>query len=106
MKAQFSSHQQPITPCGRGKYYINMNEQVIERTMDDGTTYQEYEYDQILIECEPTYPAVVEGLIRERYSISDELAIQRQRETKPEEFAEYNNFCEYCKSEAREVFNP
>ena len=30
--------------------------------------------------------------IREVYSVNDELAILRQRDTKPEEFAEYNAF--------------
>lgn len=103
MKAQFSSHQQPIAPCGRGKYYINMNEQVTEKTMD-GITTTVYEYDQVLVEGEPTYPAVVECLIRERYSVSDELAIQRQKDTKPNDFEEYNTFCENCKAEARPLF--
>lgn len=47
------------------------------------------------------YAVMVERLIRERYSISDELAILRQRDTKPDEFAEYNAFCEECKEKAR-----
>ena len=41
----------------------------------------------------------IENRIRERYSISDELAILRQRDTKPEEFAEYNAFAEQAKAE-------
>lgn len=41
----------------------------------------------------------IEELIRERYSVSDELAILRQRDTKPEEFAEYNAFVEQVKAE-------
>lgn len=40
--------------------------------------------------------------IRERYSINDELAILRQRDTKPEEFAEYNAYVEMCKAELKE----
>lgn len=36
--------------------------------------------------------------IRKRYTISDELAILRQRETKPQEFEEYNTYVEQCKS--------
>ena len=47
------------------------------------------------------YPSLVEGKIRRRYSMSDELAILRQRDTKSEEFAEYNAYCEQCKSEAK-----
>lgn len=41
--------------------------------------------------------------IREVYSVDDELAILRQRDTKPEEFAQYNTFVEQIKTEEREV---
>lgn len=51
------------------------------------------------------YPQLVENKIRTRYSVSAELAILRQRDTKPEEFAEYNAFCESCKSEAKTELN-
>lgn len=47
------------------------------------------------------YPQLVEYNIRKKYSLSAELAILRQRDTKPEEFAEYNAFCELCKAEAK-----
>lgn len=40
--------------------------------------------------------------IRERYSVDDELAILRQRDTKPDEFAAYNDFVERIKREERE----
>lgn len=40
--------------------------------------------------------------IRERYSVDDELAILRQRDTKPDEFAAYNDFVEKVKREERE----
>ena len=39
--------------------------------------------------------------IRQKYSIDDELAILRQRDTKPEEFAEYNAFVEEIKATQR-----
>lgn len=51
------------------------------------------------------YPQLVENKIRTRYSVSAELAFLRQRETKPEEFAEYNAFCELCKAEAKTELN-
>ena len=38
------------------------------------------------------YPPLVEKYIRERYTVSDELALQRQRETKTEAFNEYFAF--------------
>ena len=51
------------------------------------------------------YPQLVENKIRTKYSVSAELAILRQRDTKPEEFAEYNAFCELCKAEAKTELN-
>lgn len=48
------------------------------------------------------YAEKVNALVRKKYSISDELAIQRQRETKPKEFQEYYDFVEKCKIEAKE----
>lgn len=52
------------------------------------------------------YPNLVSRLIRERYSIDDEMAILRQRDTKPEEYETYNTFCEDCKAKAKaEIYN-
>ena len=51
------------------------------------------------------YPQLVESKIRTKYSMSAELAILRQRNSKPEEFATYNSFCELCKSEAKNELN-
>ena len=52
------------------------------------------------------YPNLVSRLIRERYSVDDEMAILRQRDTKPEEYEAYNAFCEECKAKAKkEIYN-
>lgn len=50
-----------------------------------------------------TYSANVSSLIRKRYSVDDELAILRQRDSKPDEFAEYNTYCEQCKTKAKSL---
>lgn len=50
---------------------------------------------------EADYIALVDSKIRKKYSISTELAILRQRDSKPEEFAEYNAYAEACKVEAK-----
>ncbi len=47
------------------------------------------------------YEQKVVNRIREKYSIDDELAILRQRDTKPLEFAEYNSFVERVKAEVK-----
>lgn len=49
------------------------------------------------------YPELVEELIRQRYSITQELAIQRQRDTKQEQFSEYDDYCESCKVAAKKI---
>ena len=51
---------------------------------------------------QPTYEDRVVELIRLRYDVNAELAILRQRDTKQEEFAEYNAYCEECKIQAKE----
>lgn len=61
-------------------------------------------------EAEPkTYDAVygslVEKKIRLRYSLSAELAILRQRDKKPDEFEQYNEYVEQCKAEVKDYLN-
>ena len=50
---------------------------------------------------ETLYENLIEKKIRAKYSINAELAILRQRDTKPSEFAEYNAFVERCKAEVK-----
>lgn len=50
----------------------------------------------------PTYEERVVELIRLRYDVNAELAILRQRDSKPDEFAEYDAYCEECKIQAKE----
>ena len=47
------------------------------------------------------YEQRVVNRIREKYSIDDELAILRQRDSKSEEFAQYNKFVETIKTEEK-----
>lgn len=47
------------------------------------------------------YEERVDELIRERYTLSQELSILRQRYTKTDEFNNYNEFAEQCKATAR-----
>lgn len=50
---------------------------------------------------EQLYEAVIVRKIRERYTVSQELAILRQRDSKPAEFATYNEYVESCKAAAK-----
>jgi len=52
-----------------------------------------------------SYEQLVVSKIRERYTIDQELAILRQRDSKPQDFAEYNTYVEQCKTEAKGEVN-
>lgn len=45
-----------------------------------------------------SYDEAVNAEIRKRYSESAEFAILRQKDDKPEEYAEYYAYCEECKA--------
>lgn len=47
------------------------------------------------------YKTLIDELIREKYSINDEIAILRQRDTKIEEFKEYFEFVENIKQNVK-----
>ena len=47
---------------------------------------------------ERLYENLIVQRIRARYSINEELAILRQRDEKPAEFAEYHSYVEECKA--------
>lgn len=47
---------------------------------------------------ERQYENKVSALIRKKYSLNAELAILRQRDTKPEEYQAYNDYAEQCKT--------
>ena len=61
-----------------------------------------------VLEVEPTpeeireeYGKLVAQKIRAKYSSSQELALLRQKDEKPDDFQEYFDFCEQCKMEAK-----
>lgn len=50
------------------------------------------------------YDTEVNRLIRQKYTASQEFSVLRQRDEKPDEFAEYNSYCEWCKSEIKLIY--
>jgi hypothetical protein len=56
----------------------------------------------IEISIENRYENLVVSKIRSKYTIDDELAIQRKRDVEANAFETYNTFCEQCKLEAKE----
>jgi hypothetical protein len=66
----------------------------------------EYEAEEQRAEAEywrnVDYNEAVEAEIAKRYTIGQELAIQRQRDKKPEEYEAYYAYCEECKTYVKE----
>ena len=52
-------------------------------------------------EAKIEYENKIVALIRKKYNVNQELAILRQRDTKPLEFAEYNEYVEQCKEQVK-----
>jgi hypothetical protein len=65
-------------------------------------TKEEYETATGEVVIENCVKSSIIALIRERYSIDDELAIQRQRDINVIEWQEYFDFVEACKVKVKE----
>ncbi len=50
---------------------------------------------------EQEYENKIVALIRKKYNVNQELAILRQRDTKPLEYQEYYDYVEQCKAEVK-----
>lgn len=83
-----------------GRRYYNVSEAMA--FADGWSVYTPSVRESVAVPLEEQYKNRIVELIREKYSIDDELSIQRQRYTKPEEFEAYNAFVESCKIQARE----
>lgn len=97
-----------LQDAGEGSYTIkktdeegNTTEDVFPVQMKKIVQSWNYEKDE-----RPDYSELIVSFIRERYSLNDELALQRQWDNNAEkkaEFNEYNDFCDNCKVRAKEV---
>ncbi len=80
-----------------GKQIFNPSEKMIL-----AAGWEEYVPEPVASEeYVPTYEEKVVELIREKYSIDDEIALLRQKESKPEEYQAWYDFCEECKMGAK-----
>lgn len=84
-----------IHRLGTGSYFKRS-------TLLPGDTVGNFEeVDEVPEETGTNYNEEVNSMIRQRYSLSEELAIIRQRDSKPDEFEAYNEYAEYCKVEVK-----
>ena len=74
---------------------------VVEIPEHTKNQYLVYQNGGFIVKNRFTYEQLVERYIRDKYTISQELALLRQKETKPLEYQEYFEYAEYCKSKAK-----
>lgn len=77
-----------IEQIGVTKCFDVENKKVVDYVCEDEQTSQRYGLK-------------VNTLIREKYTLSQELAIMRQHTDKPDEYTEYYAYCEQCKITAK-----
>lgn len=81
---------------------IVLGNEMIELTEEE---FLEFEKNLGYEPIELSYKEQIINKIRNKYSVDDELAILRQRDSKPEEFAEYFDFVEKIKHQLKEAGN-
>ena len=78
-----------------GEYVDMTPEEIAEMNAQAETAEREY-WANI------PYDEAVNAEIRKRYSESQEFAILRQKEEKPEEYEQYYAYCEQCKADVKQ----
>lgn len=78
-----------------------MKQLIIDKEHPNGILVEVEEQNGALPQI--SYDELVEQLIHERYTIGQEIARLRQKDTKPDEFAEYNAYAEECKLKAKKL---
>lgn len=99
-----------LDDLGSGYVDVNINvsqEEITEYFADQKKTRTVYVYDSFRLpksaDPEELYKQLAVKLIEQRFDRDDEIAINRQRDTKPNEFKEYFGYCEDCKKLSKRV---
>ena len=92
MNSNSDSRPSTILDLGDGTYQFNYN--IVEK-IEEGRT--SYDSDVVILSHPVSRDNIIDALIRERYSLSQELSISRQKEQKHDEYSAFYEYCEACK---------
>ena len=87
-----------ILHCIGSEDYPTIRRIMVKAT--DAANYEEVSVADIPAYTKAEYAAEVERLIAERYSNGKEIEVNREHDTKPEQFAAYMAYIEECKARA------
>ena len=74
-------------------------------TVTDPEEWEEVDPAELPVQTKAEYDAEVERLIALRYSYGKEIEVNREHDTRPEQFAAYLEYVEECKRQAKEAKN-
>lgn len=95
-KSFSTSRPEKVAKFDHSSILVSYNIVAVEAT---DTRDAGFEFDTVIVP-ELTKPALVEALVRSQFSVSDELGLLRQRNSKKAEFNAYNDFVEAAKATA------
>lgn len=101
MKSSSNIAPKSIEHLGNGKWHYNYN--VVQAEVDGESRY---DYEQVILKGKPTYESAVAAIVRDRYTVDAEMAIQRKgiSDNSNQEFVEYNAFVESVKAMVKQDF--
>ncbi len=76
--------------------YVEMTEEEIAEAQAQSEQAEKEHWQSV------DYGEAINSEIRKKYTESEEFAILRQKEEKPDEYAEYFAYCEQCKAFVKE----
>ena len=86
---------------GNGSWFLRWD--IKEETIEEGQTTIQWSSNEVCVFEPLDFGKVVSAMIRQEYSLDDEIALSRQRDEKPEEWETYFTYVENCKVEARKI---
>lgn len=100
---RFNKRPVTIMPYGKGWQY---NDNIIEKTECYPNGYKETVFyaTSYRLSKKMSLNDIINGFIRCLYTIDDEFAIQRQRDTKPEKFKQYDETVKQILAISEELF--
>lgn len=101
MKAQYQTRP-ALTEKLQGSTLVNFN--AVEVAKEDLTgSHTIWECDQVKVSGQPTKAEIIEAIMLTRYSTGAEIACINNKEDKPNEYAEYQEFRATAKYIAQEA---
>lgn len=101
MKTSSNVRPQQIYPLGDDTFHFNYNIEEVFVENEEGEETKSFICDTVHV-SKVDYGTIVSAMIAEKYSLIEEIAINRQRDSKLQEFQQYFDYCENCKSIVRE----